>query len=298
MRQQSGIPELTGHPNLLWGIAWMVCATCGFVTSDTISKFLLETYAIPQVIWARYTVHFLVILALMARFLPGALHTRNLPLQLYRSGFLILATIFFFAALSQIDLATASAIFLMAPLIVTALSGQFLRENVDRHRWVGVAVGFIGAMIVIQPGGEQWHPAMIWGLLAAAMYAFYQISTRALSDTDRPVTTVFYTSLPGVVIMSFVVLFFWRTPEWMAAMLMCMTGVLSGFAHYAIIRAFQEAPASVITPFGYTSLLWAIILGFFVFAELPTMSTLLGAAIIVGSGIYIARIERGRRRMV
>jgi len=268
------------------------------VASDTISKVLLQTYAIPQVIWARYTVHFLVILALLVRFLPGALHTRNLPLQLYRSMFLILATISFFVTLRQIDLATASALFLLAPLIVTAMSGHFLHERIDRHRWFGVAMGFIGALIIIQPGGAQWHPAMIWGVLAATMYAFYQISTRSLSETDRPVTTVFYTALLGVVIMSFAVLFFWRTPEWTAATLMGMTGVLSGFAHYAIIRAFGVAPASVIAPFGYTSLLWAIIFGFLVFSEIPTVGTLVGATIIVGSGIYIARIERMRRHMM
>lgn len=273
----------------------MVCATCAFVASDTVSKFLLEDHAIPQVIWARYTVHLLVILALVARFLPGALHTRNLPLQLYRSMFLILATISFFVALSQIDLATATALFLLAPLIVTALSGHFLHERVDRHRWFGVAMGFLGALVIIQPGGAQWDPAMIWGILAATMYAFYQISTRSLSGTDKPVTTVLYTALLGVVIMSFAVIFFWRTPEFTAAALMGMTGVLSGFAHYAIIRAFQAAPASVVTPFGYTSLLWALIFGFFVFGERPAPGTLIGAAIIVGSGIYIARVEAGRR---
>lgn len=279
-------------------MAWMVGATCAFVASDTISKLLLQNYAIPQVIWARYTVHFLVILALMARFLPEALHTRNLPLQLFRSMFLILATVSFFVALSEIDLATATALFLLAPLIVTALSGRFLHEHVDRHRWFGVAMGFLGAMIIIQPGGAQWHPAMIWGVLAATMYAFYQMSTRSLSGTDRPVTTVFYTALLGVLIMSCAVFFFWRTPEWKAAGQMAMTGVLSGFAHYAIIRAFQAAPASVITPFGYTSLLWATLFGFVVFSEIPTLGTVLGASIIVASGIYIARVEGGRRNVI
>ena len=275
----------------------MVCATGAFVASDTIAKFLLDTYSIPQIIWARYTAHFLVIVLLMTRFLPGAVLTTNLPLQLYRSGFLLLATVFFFAALSQIKLATASAIMFTAPLIVTTLSWPFLREQVDRNRWFGVIIGFIGALIIIQPGGAHWDPAMIWAALGATMYAFYQISTRALNQTDRPVTTVFYTSLLGVAVMPFVVPFFWQTPEWTAAILMGMTGLVSGFAHYSIIRAFQFAPASVITPFGYTSLLWAIIFGFVVFAELPTVETLIGAAIIVGSGIFIAHVERKRRRI-
>jgi drug/metabolite transporter (DMT)-like permease len=139
---------------------------------------------------------------------------------------------------------------------------------------------------------------MAWAVLAAAMYAFYQMSTRSLSETDRPVTTVFYTALLGVVIMSFAVFFFWKTPGWTTAKLMCMTGVLSGFAHYAIIRALQVAPASVISPFGYTGVLWAIVFGFVVFAEVPSMGTLIGAAIIVGSGIYIARVESGRRHVI
>lgn len=278
-----------------WGIAWMLVATGGFVSSDTIAKYLLDTYAIAQVVWARYAAHFAIVVLLLQRRLPLHARTQRLPLQLFRSALLILATVSFYAAISEIPLATASAIMFTAPIIVTMLSGPLLKEQVGLHRWTGVFLGFMGALAIVQPGGSNWHPAMIWAISASFMYALYQISTRALNRTDSSETTLVYTSLMGAVVMSFAVPFVWITPDTLPIVLMASTGVVSGLAHYAIIKAFAAAPASVVTPFGYTSLIWATCFGYVLFAELPDTSTFVGAFIIILSGIYILHRENRQK---
>lgn len=275
----------------------MLAATGGFVTSDTIAKYLLETFPIPQVVWARYAAHFLVVVLLLRSRIPFLVKTNRLPLQLFRSCLLILATLSFFAAITTVPLATASAIMFTAPIMVTALSGPFLQEKVGLHRWFGVLLGFIGAVTIIQPGGSNWNPAMLWAVAASFMYALYQITTRALYRTDSSETTLIYTSLMGALLMSTFVPFIWVTPNAGPIFLMTLTGLISGMAHYSIIKAFSSAPASVVTPFGYTNLIWATGFGYLLFSELPHPTTFIGAGIIVLSGIYILRTENRNKRM-
>lgn len=273
------------------GIAWMLLATGAFVTSDTIAKFLLETYPITEVVWVRYVAHFGVVVVMFRSRLLYFGRTNRAGLQLFRSTLLILATILFFIAINNIPLATASAIMFTAPIMVTALSGPFLQETVGPRRWAGVLAGFTGALVIVQPGGSDWEPAMLWALGAAFLYSLYQITTRSLSRTDSSETTFLYTSLIGAGVMSFAVPFAWVTPTGLHALLMISTGLVSGLAHYALIKALAAAPASVVTPLGYTNLIWATVLGYLVFSEFPSPATFLGAAIITLSGVYILRRE-------
>lgn len=277
------------------GIVWMLAATGGFVTSDTIAKYLLEEFPIPQVVWARYSAHFLIVVLLLRSRIPSLARTNRLPLQLFRSCLLILATISFFAALSAVPLATASAIMFTAPIMVTALSGPFLQEKVGLHRWFGVVLGFIGALTIVRPGASNWDPSLLWAVTASLMYALYQITTRALYRSDSSETTLIYTSLMGALLMSMFVPFAWVTPDPGPVFLMTLTGLVSGMAHYAIIKAFSAAPASVVTPFGYTNLIWATAFGYALFAEVPHPTTFIGAGIIVLGGIYIVRTENRNR---
>lgn len=275
-----------------YGIAWMLIATAAFVTSDTISKYLLETYPIAQVVWARYTAHFAIVLILLRGRTSFLIRSYNLPLQVFRSLLLILATISFFSAIQTVPLATASSIMFTAPVTVTLLSIPLLRETVGFHRWIGVLFGFIGALTIIRPGASDWDPSLLWAVCASFMYALYQITTRALHKTDQSDTTMLYTALIGAVVMLAFIPFNWISPDVFSVFLMGLTGLVSGVAHYSIIRAFSSAPASVITPFGYTNLIWATLFGYIVFSEFPDLFTFIGAAIIILSGLYILRSER------
>lgn len=278
------------------GIAWMLIATAAFVTSDTICKVLLETFPIAQVVWARYTVHLAIVLVLFRRRTWILIKSYNVPLQIFRSLLLILATLSFFSAIRTVPLATASSIMFTAPITVTLLSIPLLRETVGLHRWIGVVFGFLGALTIIRPGSSDWEPSLLWAVCASFMYALYQITTRALYKTDQSDTTMLYTALSGAIVMLAFIPFNWIQPDPVSIALMGLTGLVSGVAHYSVIQAFSSAPASVITPFGYTNLIWATLLGYLIFSEFPDPLTFVGAAIIILSGLYIVRSERKAQR--
>jgi drug/metabolite transporter (DMT)-like permease len=148
------------------GILWMLAATSIFVGLDTVAKYLSQTYPVPQVLWARYIFHMVLIVLFLGRRLPLTLRTARLGLQLLRSVFLLTATGFFFTAISFVPLADATAIMFVAPILVTALSMPLLREYVGPRRWASVFVGFLGALIIIRPGTEAMDPAALFAVCA------------------------------------------------------------------------------------------------------------------------------------
>ncbi len=280
-------PESVGQ-----GIAWMLLTSFMFVTLDALAKQLAQVYPVPQVVWARYVFHVLILAIFLGRRLPATLRTRRLGLQLLRSLFLLGATGLFFSALSFMPLAEASAIMFVAPLLVTALAVPLLGERVGPRRWASVLVGFLGALIIIRPGGGAGQVAALFALGAAGSYALYQITTRLLSRSDQPLTTLAYSALLGALVSSAAVPFFWVTPDFTAWVTMAGLGLVGGLGHFTLIKAFEVAPAATVTPFGYASLIWATLYGFLLFGDLPDLWTVLGAAIIAGSGLYIFHRER------
>lgn len=276
------------------GILWMLFAVFLFVTMDAIAKHLVRTYPVAQVVWGRYTFHLLLLTILLGRRLPEVAATQRLGVQLLRSMLVLGTTILFFFGLRFVPLAEASAIMLVSPLIVTALSVPLLGEHVGAHRWAGVLVGFAGALVIMRPGAGLLAAPALLPLGAAGIYALYQITTRMLSRTDAPLTTLVYTPLVGTVAASAAVPFFWTSPDATGWGLMVLLGFLGGVSHFALIKAFQSSRAATIAPFGYTNLVWATLFGILFFGEYPDARTLVGAAIIVGSGLYIFHRERLR----
>ena len=274
------------------GVLWMLLATFLFVSLDSIAKHLVQHYPVPQVVWARYCFHLLFLLILLNRRVVQIMVTHRLRLQCLRSIMLLLATAFYFWGLRYVPIAKAASIMMVSPIIVTTLSVPLLKESVGIHRWLGVLAGFAGALIILKPGGDILMLAALLPLGAAIMYALYQISTRLLSQTDSPLTTLIYTSLFGALLASCAVPFVWTTPDAKGWALMGMTGLLGGLGHFSLIKAFQHSHAAVISPFGYTSLLWAVLYGIILFGEYPQAKTLAGAAIILGSGLYLFHRER------
>lgn len=277
------------------GILWMLLTTFCFICMDTLAKHLSQSYPVPQVVWARYVFQVLILALFLGPRLPRALRSRRLGMQLGRSLCLLGATVLFFTALSFIQLAEAGAIMFVAPLIVTALSVPLLGERVGPRRWASVLVGFLGALVIIRPGTGAMQATALFALGGASCYALYQITTRLLAGQDPPLTTLAYSAGAGAVATSLAVPFFWATPDAAGWLAMSAMGLAACIGHFALIKAFESAPAATVSPFGYSALLWATLFGFVVFGELPDLWTVVGALIIAASGLYIVHRERVKR---
>ena len=298
-----GIARAAGMPaqRPMIGIAWMLLAMAMFCGMDAVAKYLSQYYPVPFVVWGRYLSHAIAVAVVVAPRLPRLIRTARPATQIIRSALLTLATFLMVTALSRIPLADANAIFLLIPLIVTALSVPLLGERVGVRRWGAVVVGFAGALIVVRPGTDVFDPWALFALGAATSFSLVQLMTRSLSKDDDAMTTLIYTSAVGAVVCSFVVPFTWPAPDAMPVLvdwiwILC-TGVFGAVGHFALIKAMQHASASTISPFTNTGLIWAVLLGLIVFGDFPDVWTFAGAAIIVGSGLYIWHRERMKVRV-
>jgi len=279
----------------LVGIALMCGAIATFSCLDTTAKYLGRHVDVVQVVWARYTFAFLLTLIIsnpLRR--PGLLRTGRPVLQVARATILLGSTALNFFALKYLRLDQVLAITFSTPFFVAALSGPVLGEWVGPRRWAAIGVGFIGVLVVTRPGFGLVHPAALLAILATLSYAVYMLSTRLLSRVDSNDTTLFYSNFVGAAVMLPVVPFFWHMPDLFQFGLMMMAGALASFGHYMLIVAHRHAPASVLSSFIYSQLVWVVMLGYVVFGDVPDGYTLAGASIVIASGLYIFHRERIR----
>jgi drug/metabolite transporter (DMT)-like permease len=289
----------TAHKRMqrLTGIALMCGAIACFSLLDTTAKYLNLHMSTLEVVWARYTGAFLFPFMLSNPWTrPGLTNTPRPGLQIGRSVLLLASTLCNFAALRYLQLDEAQALTFSTPFFVAALSGPILGEWVRWRRWAAIAVGFVGVLVVVRPGVGSFHPAAFLSLMAAMSYALYSITTRILARTDSTETTLFYSNIVGAAALLPVLPFVWTTPtDPFVIALMVVAGAIGSVGHYLLIAAHRLAPAAVLAPFIYTGIVLAIALGFFVFGDLPNKWTLAGAAIVIGSGLYILHRERAAR---
>ncbi len=272
------------------GIGLMVLAVFLFTLMDTIAKSLTQSYPVQQTVWGRYFFQFAWMLLLIPHLgLRELVRTRRLGVHIGRGLLLALATLCLFAAISLVPLADAYTIGFTAPLFVTILSIPMLGEQVGWRRWTAVLVGFAGVLIVIRPGLGSMHWAMLLPLVTALCFALYQILTRRVGGEpgESAFAMLFYLAIVGTMVTSVIAPFYWQpiAPTdwgWMIAM-----GGLGAFGHLVLIRALACAPASLMAPFTYTQIVWALILGYLLFGDLPDVWMLLGCAVIVGSGLFV-----------
>lgn len=277
------------------GVLAVVFAFFCFGLQDTTAKFLMGELHPMQVVWARYAGQMAVIVIVLAPRLKPLARTANPGLQLVRSALLFTSTLLFFTALSRMEFAEAAALIQTAPLFITALAAPVLAEVVGWRRWTGVAVGLVGALVIIRPGLEVFQPAGLLPLGAAVCLASYQIATRMLSAADRIRTTMLYTAGVGTLVATLAVPFFWTQPSGLQAGLMLLMGVLASTGHLSLVYGFGLAQASALAPFNYTALIWATLFGFLFFGELPDLATVAGAGIVVAAGLYVWHRERLRK---
>jgi drug/metabolite transporter (DMT)-like permease len=283
---------------ILRSILAILFSVACFSVLNAISKTLSQHYPVVQVIWARYVFAFIFMMAL---FLPRSglalFRWHNVGSQVVRGLLLFFSSFLYFHGIVYLPLATAASISLTSPLIVTALSARFLGEPVGVRRSIAVCLGFIGAVIVVRPGHEnfEWHSLLI--VASTLCSAFYQLFSRRYGQTERPDASATMATIVGTVVALPMLPFEWTTPafgwDWV---LFVAIGICAGVGHYFLTIAYSQAPAATVAPFNYVQLIGAAILGYLVFGSIPDFWTWVGAAVIVCSGLYLGHAERLRYR--
>ena len=270
------------------GIALMLTGIAGFAVMDAIIKWLTADYPVPQVVALRswFGLPLLGILALHEGGLKS-LKTRRPLVHIGRYGLVLILSFSFFWALSQMKLVDAIAITFAAPIFITALSVPLLKEPVGMHRWVAISIGFCGVLIMLRPGMGvfQWAALVVLG--SVVVYALLMITTRAFKSTESTASLMLYPqlgmSLTGIGFAPY----FWVNPSPGDLGLFALAGLFGSVGVMCLTHAFRLGPAAVISPFEYSALIWATLLGFLLWGELPDAFTLVGAGIVISSGLYI-----------
>ena len=283
------------HP--LRGILLMLAAALCFALLDATSKYLTQTFPVPMLVWARYTLHFVLMLVFLAPSLRWKLvRTRRPVLQVVRALLLVGVTGFAMAAFRFLPLAETTALLFVTPLIVALLAGPCLGERLRPLHWAASLCGFAGALLVARPGGAFNLTGILLVLAAAACYSIYQIQTRQLSPSEDTLTMLFYTALVGSLSMSLGAPLYWDgpLPDLMQGLMIASLGIYGGTGHYLLIKAFRFAPATTLSPFLYVQLIWAALLGWLFYDHWPDATTLAGMAVIAASSITLALTQRPR----
>jgi drug/metabolite transporter (DMT)-like permease len=272
-----------------------------FAVMDGLTKVLSQTLAIPQILWFRSIV-FAFLAVTMLRF--GAA-TKGRPireiaaskrpwLQFTRAILLVVESGLYMLAFSLLPLADVHAVGAVTPLLVVALSVPLLSETVGWRRWLAVGVGFLGVLIIVRPGLTTLHPATLITLSGATLWALYQVMVRLAARVDSAETTSLWTALVGLGASSLIgaATWVWPTPAGWA--LLIAVALLGAYAHITLISALGMTEPSLLQPFSFTLFVWAIIVGYVMFGDVPDGWTLAGAGLIIASGLYAWHRERVR----
>jgi len=280
------------------GILLLVLAVAGFSCMDAAAKWLNLREPALQTVAVRYAGAFLITACFLNPWTrPGILRSARPGLQVLRALGVLGSSLCGFTALKTLPITVVTSITFAAPLLVAVLAGPLLGEKLGPRRAVAVVVGFLGVLVITRPGTAGFQPGMGLALGAAGCSASYYLMTRVLSRHDAPETTHFYTGLIGALVSVPLALPGWQTPTAMPVWLVIGFLSLAGAgAHWLLILAHQRAPASVLSPFFYTQLLFAAVVGAAVFGNLPDRWTVVGGGIVISSGLYLLYRERVRHR--
>lgn len=286
--QATSTPDTTAA-----GVAYVLASILCFSAMDVMIKHLGGDYPVVQIIFFRCFVAMFPIFFLIHR--AGGfkvLKTDRLHTHLLRATFGMSAMFCVFNAFVKLPLADAVTIIFSAPLAMTALSVPFLGEKVGLHRWSAVFLGFIGVIVIVNPGGGVFEIGALYAVGAALFMAMAMITVRRLSRTEHSVSITFYFTSAGVVV-SGIALFFsgWIMPSWQDLLMLSSVGILGGIAQYFKTQGFRMAEIAVVAPLEYTQMVWIAALAFFIFGEVPDVRLWIGGAIIISSGLYMLHRE-------
>lgn len=268
-----------------------------FAAGDAVAKLLSGALDPLQIAFARQTGLLAGVLVMLAIRGAGVLRTRRPVLQLVRGGLAAFSVSFFFLAIARVPLADASAMTFVAPFFVTVLGALVLREPVDARRWLAVALGFGGTLVVLRPGTGTMDPAALFAVLSALCFALRQLISRLLSGVDPLSTTIAYSSLGASGLLLLVLPFVWITPpDARTWALLGLIAVTAGLAEFLMMKALEIGASVAVAPVQYSHILWTTFYGWLLFAQLPDRWTVLGSALIVATGIYAIHLERKAAR--
>jgi drug/metabolite transporter (DMT)-like permease len=275
------------------GALFILLATLCYASMDAISKFLVADYGVIQIMWVRCALIFLFSWVIIRRQgLVKALRSERPWLQFARSLILLIESAIFVLAFRYLPLADAHALAATSPLMVIALGVLFLGEKAGLARWLAVAVGFGGVLLIIQPGLRTIDWPVLLPLIGAVLWAIYQILTRLAARHDSPDTSLFWAAVVPLIATTFVGPIGWQWPTATAWILMALISAIGAVGNYAMIKALDHAEAGAVQPYNYTLLVWATVLSVVVFGDIPDVWTILGAAIVVASGLYTWHHDR------
>ncbi|MEO1680807.1 MAG: DMT family transporter [Pseudomonadota bacterium] len=276
------------------GILLMIATTLVFAAQDGISRHLAGEYNVLMVVMVRYWFFaaFVVTLAMRQAGLRAAAATEQPLVQVLRGVLLAAEICVMVSGFVLLGLVQSHAVFAAYPLLVAALSGPVLGEKVGWRRWAAIGVGFVGVLIILQPGFGVFSPYALVPLCAATMFALYALLTRFAGRKDSTATSFFWTGIVGAVVMTAVGIWFWEPMtgrDWLWMFALCITGA---GGHWLLIRTYEVAEASAVQPFAYLQLVFASALGLLVFSETLEWNVALGAAVVIGAGIFTLLRER------
>lgn len=287
-------PPGIGPDRPLLAIGLLLGANFVFTAMDGFAKGLAGAgMAAEQIIMLRYVLVSALLLPAVLRYRSARPFRTGRPIAHIARGVLLIGSATLFVhAMAHLPLETATAIGFVSPLYVTALSIPFLGEKVGVRRWAAVGAGFVGVLIILRPGTEVFQPAMLLPLLSSLFWAAGLIITRQMRGTEQPLTILIWSTGAGLVAIAPLGLLDWRPPTFQEWSFLLAIAACHVAGQYLTIRAFMLASASLIAPFSYSTLLWAILIGMFAFDSFPDGPTLIGGALLVAAGVYVWHRER------
>ena len=280
--------------NRLTGIGLVSLTYLVFALLDGSAKWLVGSMPVIMVVWLRFATHVVVAGAVLFPIKGMALvKTSHWRWHLVRALMFMAMTGINFWALQYLQLTVTSSIFFSVPLIIALASASFLGEKLAPGKWVAIITGFAGVLVIVRPWGADFHPAMLASVVNALLYAVFMMMTRRLAAYDSPETIQYLPAVGATIGLAPFAIAAWETPDsWLEWTVACLMGVLGGLGHYLLALAHRYAPASVIAPFLYQQVVYMALFGYLVFGDVPSRWVWLGAAIVIGSGLYLFSRER------
>ncbi|HJS38001.1 MAG TPA: DMT family transporter [Burkholderiales bacterium] len=283
--------------NRLVGIGFVSLTYVLFTLLDGSAKWLVQSVPVIVVVWLRFLTHTLLASALLFPLRGVALvRTGHLRWHLVRGLMFCAMTGINFWALQYLQLTVTASIFFTVPILIALVSAPLLGEKLDAKRWAAILIGFAGVLVIVRPGSEAFHPAMLLSLANAVLYAAFNLMTRKLAAYDSPETIQFLPAVVASVVLAPFALAAWQSPQgWLEWTLLCLMGVFGGTGHYLLAVAHRYAPASTLAPFLYQQILYMALFGYLVFGSVPDKAVWIGAVIVIASGLYLFARERRPR---
>jgi drug/metabolite transporter (DMT)-like permease len=281
----------------LRGIALILLSTLFLACSDVTAKYLSTSLPAIEIVALRYVGFCLIMVPIVLRHGPRrAVQTQHPILQALRGLGLVSSALLFISSLRYLPVADATAITFISPIFVAALSSPLLGETVGWRRWSAALVSLVGVLVIVRPGTSAFHPAALLPVLSSLSWAGTLIATRKMSGTDSAVTTLTYSAVAGLLVVGVLVPFAWVPPRGSELVLGAFVGLASTVGHWLVVLAYRHGAASALAPFQYSQLLWATLFGLLLFGSFPDGWSIMGAVLVIASGLYMVGWERARRR--